>query len=152
MQNPKKKKKINTEFCSKKKVKTQLFIFTLVSIFKIQNKKLKKKNTNSSLRFLFFFARNVWKYFHKTCNQTATSHLQIVRGKFIEIKISLSETKKKKTFSLAPSLLEKPFHFTQDSLNFNSASVKLVRLWKNRQAIFPSIFPNDESVLLTLEG
>lgn len=96
MQNPKKKKKINTEFCSKKKVKTQLFIFTLVSIFKIQNKKLKKKNTNSSLRFLFFFARNVWKYFHKTCNQTATSHLQIVRGKFIEIKISLSETKKKK--------------------------------------------------------
>lgn len=39
----KKKKKINTEFCSKKKVKTQLFIFTLVPIFKIQNKKLKKK-------------------------------------------------------------------------------------------------------------
>lgn len=92
----KKKKKINIGILFQKKGKDTTFYFYTRFYFQNSKQKIKKKNTNSSLRFLFFFARNVWKYFHKTCNQTATSHLQIVRGKFIEIKISLSETKKKK--------------------------------------------------------
>lgn len=91
MQNQKKKKKIHGILFQKKKQTYWLFIFTLVPIFKIRQKKYKFIVSI----FLFFFARNVWKYFHKTCNQTATSHLQIVRGKFIGIKIPLSGRKNK---------------------------------------------------------